>query len=116
MKSECLGCVNAGGEGEVREIGCVFYFEKQGEIANVESSKEITGGNLNEDSKARGIQAAPYFTLTRYKKFAETKGVVLIRGDTVFSSKLSDSNAQCLATFLLGLLGIRFAFQAFVRT
>ncbi|KAL5575322.1 hypothetical protein UlMin_017021 [Ulmus minor] len=49
-----------------------------------------------EDYKARGTQAAPYFTITYYKEFAETKDLVLIRGDVVFASKLSDSEAKWL--------------------
>lgn len=49
-----------------------------------------------EDYKARGTQAAPYFTITYYKDFAETKDLVLIRGDVVFISKLSDSEAKWL--------------------
>ncbi|KAK6932638.1 ATP11, partial [Dillenia turbinata] len=49
-----------------------------------------------EDYKARGTQAAPYFTVTYYTEFAETKDLVLIRGDVVFPSKLSDSEAKWL--------------------
>lgn len=49
-----------------------------------------------EDYKIRGTQAAPYFTVTYYKEFAESKGLVLIRGDVVFSSKLGDSDAEWL--------------------
>ncbi|KAF5205157.1 Atp synthase mitochondrial f1 complex assembly factor [Thalictrum thalictroides] len=49
-----------------------------------------------EDYKARGTQAAPYFTATYYTEFAESKDMVLIRGDVVFTSKLSDSEAQWL--------------------
>lgn len=49
-----------------------------------------------EDYKARGTQAAPYFTATYFTEFAETKDMVLIRGDIVFTSKLSDSEAQWL--------------------
>lgn len=49
-----------------------------------------------EDYKARGTQAAPYFTIMYYKEFAETKDLVLIRGDVVFTSKLSDSEAKWL--------------------
>ncbi|KAK3013523.1 hypothetical protein RJ639_010023, partial [Escallonia herrerae] len=49
-----------------------------------------------EDYKARGTQAAPYFTLSYYTEFAETKDLVLIRGDIVFTSKLSDSEAKWL--------------------
>ncbi|CAM8903445.1 unnamed protein product [Rhodiola kirilowii] len=49
-----------------------------------------------EDYKARGTQAAPYFTVTHYKEFAESKDLVLIRGDIVFSSKLTDDEAKWL--------------------
>ncbi|XP_068653888.1 protein atp11, mitochondrial isoform X2 [Aristolochia californica] len=49
-----------------------------------------------EDYKARGTQAAPYFTITYYTEFAESKDLVLIRGDIVFTSKLSDAEAQWL--------------------
>uniref|UniRef100_A0A0D9VF98 ATP synthase mitochondrial F1 complex assembly factor 1 n=1 Tax=Leersia perrieri TaxID=77586 RepID=A0A0D9VF98_9ORYZ len=49
-----------------------------------------------EDYKARGTQASPYYTITHYTEFAETKDTVLIRGDVVFTSKLTDSEAKCL--------------------
>lgn len=49
-----------------------------------------------EDYKARGTQASPYFTVTHYTEFAESKGMVLFRGDIVFTSKLSDSEARWL--------------------
>lgn len=49
-----------------------------------------------EDYKARGTQASPYFTITYYKEFAETKDIVLIRGDVVFTSKLTDLEAKWL--------------------
>lgn len=49
-----------------------------------------------EDYKARGTQAAPYFTVSYYTEFTESKDLVLIRGDIVFSSKLSDSEAKWL--------------------
>ncbi|KAL0363430.1 UNVERIFIED_CONTAM: hypothetical protein Scaly_1298200 [Sesamum calycinum] len=49
-----------------------------------------------EDYKARGTQAAPYFTATYYKEFADSKDMVLIRGDVVFTSKLSDAEAKWL--------------------
>ncbi|KAK4440013.1 ATP synthase mitochondrial F1 complex assembly factor 1 [Sesamum alatum] len=49
-----------------------------------------------EDYKARGTQAAPYFTATYYKEFADSKDLVLIRGDVVFTSKLSDAEAKWL--------------------
>ncbi|MED6146025.1 hypothetical protein PIB30_030706 [Stylosanthes scabra] len=51
---------------------------------------------VENDYKARGTQAAPYFTVTFYKEFAETKDLVLIRGDVVFTSKLTDSEAEWL--------------------
>lgn len=49
-----------------------------------------------EDYKARGTQAAPYFTVSFYTEFAETKDLVLIRGDVVFTSKLTDEEAKWL--------------------
>ncbi|XP_020999013.2 uncharacterized protein LOC110281371 [Arachis duranensis] len=49
-----------------------------------------------EDYKARRTQAAPYFTVTFYKEFTETRDLVLIRGDVVFTSKLTDSEAEWL--------------------
>ncbi|EPS60985.1 hypothetical protein M569_13813, partial [Genlisea aurea] len=49
-----------------------------------------------EDYKARGTQAAPYLTTTYYREFAETKDLVLIRGDVVFASRLSDDEAKWL--------------------
>ncbi|OVA14483.1 ATP11 [Macleaya cordata] len=49
-----------------------------------------------EDYKARGTQAAPYFTATYFTEFEESKDMVLIRGDIVFTSKLTDSEAQWL--------------------
>lgn len=49
-----------------------------------------------EDYKARGTQASPYFTVSYYTEFAETKDLVLIRGDVVFASKLTDAEAKWL--------------------
>ncbi|KAI3970153.1 hypothetical protein MKW92_036112 [Papaver armeniacum] len=49
-----------------------------------------------EDYKARGTQAAPYFTATYFTEFAETKDMVLVCGDVVFTSKLTDTEAQWL--------------------
>ncbi|WOG89775.1 hypothetical protein DCAR_0209014 [Daucus carota subsp. sativus] len=49
-----------------------------------------------EDYKARGTQAAPYFTASYYTEFAATKDLVLIRGDVVFASKLTDTEAKWL--------------------
>ncbi|GMH02046.1 hypothetical protein Nepgr_003885 [Nepenthes gracilis] len=49
-----------------------------------------------EDYKARGTQASPYLTVCHYTEFAESKGLVLIRGDVVFTSKLNDSEAEWL--------------------
>ncbi|KFK23896.1 hypothetical protein AALP_AAs69390U000500 [Arabis alpina] len=47
-----------------------------------------------EDYKARGTQAAPYLTSTFYTELSETKDLVLIRGDVVFTSKLTDEEAK----------------------
>lgn len=49
-----------------------------------------------EDYKASGTQASPYMTVTFYTEFAESKDLVLIRGDVVFTSKLSDEEAKWL--------------------
>lgn len=49
-----------------------------------------------EDYKARGTQASPYYTVSFYTEFAESKDLVLIRGDVVFTSKLTDSEAKWL--------------------
>ncbi|XP_021766025.1 uncharacterized protein LOC110730532 isoform X1 [Chenopodium quinoa] len=49
-----------------------------------------------EDYKARGTQASPYFTVTHYSEFADTKDLVLVRGDVVFTSKLTDEEAKVL--------------------
>ena len=49
-----------------------------------------------EDYKARGTQASPYLTVTYFKDLADSKDVVLIRGDIVFTSKLSDPEAKWL--------------------
>ncbi|KAK8692590.1 hypothetical protein V6N13_076047 [Hibiscus sabdariffa] len=49
-----------------------------------------------EDYKARGTQASPYFTATFYTDFVESKDLVLIRGDIVFTSKLTDEEAKWL--------------------
>ncbi|XP_010052241.2 ATP synthase mitochondrial F1 complex assembly factor 1 [Eucalyptus grandis] len=49
-----------------------------------------------EDYKASGTQASPYMTVTFYTEFAESKDLVLIRGDVVFTSKLSDAEAKWL--------------------
>ncbi|KAL0785612.1 hypothetical protein Bca101_001858 [Brassica carinata] len=47
-----------------------------------------------EDYKARGTQAAPYLTSTFYTELSETKDLVFIRGDVVFTSKLTDEEAK----------------------
>lgn len=44
-----------------------------------------------EDFRARGSEASPYFTVTHHQDLAESKGLVLVRGDIVFTSQLSDS-------------------------
>ncbi|KAF3512087.1 hypothetical protein F2Q69_00001605 [Brassica cretica] len=47
-----------------------------------------------QDYKARGTQAAPYLTSTFYTELSETKDLVFIRGDVVFTSKLTDEEAK----------------------
>ena len=49
-----------------------------------------------EDYKARGTEAAPYLTSTFYTELSETKDLVFIRGDVVFTSKLTDEEAKWL--------------------
>ncbi|KAM3706501.1 hypothetical protein ACJW31_03G155700 [Castanea mollissima] len=49
-----------------------------------------------EDYKARETQSAPYFTVSYYNEFAESKDLVLIHGDVVFTSKISDTEAKWL--------------------
>ncbi|KAL9271588.1 ATP synthase mitochondrial F1 complex assembly factor 1-like protein [Drosera capensis] len=49
-----------------------------------------------EDYKARGTQASPYLTVCHYDDFAETKDLVLIRGDVVLPNTLVDSEAEWL--------------------
>lgn len=49
-----------------------------------------------ENYKAKGTQASPYLTVSFYKEFAETKDLVLVRGDVVFPGKLSDDEAKWL--------------------
>lgn len=61
-------------------------------FAQVEAPHMIFTGL--EDYKARGTQAAPYLTSTFYTELSETKDLVLIRGDVVFTSKLTDEEAK----------------------
>lgn len=49
-----------------------------------------------EDFKARGPSASPFFTVTHFTELSETKGIVLVRGDVVLPSKLSDDEARAL--------------------
>lgn len=49
-----------------------------------------------EDYKAKGTQASAYFAVSYYTEFAENKDLVLIRGDVVFTSKVTDSEAKWL--------------------
>ncbi|KAI5077900.1 hypothetical protein GOP47_0007724 [Adiantum capillus-veneris] len=49
-----------------------------------------------EDYKMRGTNASPYLTLAHYTELADSKGLVLVRGDIVFPSKLSDIQAKKL--------------------
>ncbi|KAL0740562.1 hypothetical protein Bca4012_082075 [Brassica carinata] len=61
-------------------------------FAQVEAPHMIFTGL--EDYKARGTQAAPYLTSTFYTELSETKDLVFIRGDVVFTSKLTDEEAK----------------------
>ncbi|KAF8110227.1 hypothetical protein N665_0086s0065 [Sinapis alba] len=63
-------------------------------FAQVEAPHMIFTGL--EDYKARGTQAAPYLTSTFYTELSETKDLVFIRGDVVFTSKLTDEEAKWL--------------------
>ncbi|KAI5657239.1 hypothetical protein M9H77_26032 [Catharanthus roseus] len=69
-----------------------------------------------EDYKARGTQASPYFVVTYYKEFAESKGLALIRGDIVLTSKLTDSEAKWLLETMQSfyLNDVRFYFERLV--
>lgn len=49
-----------------------------------------------EDYKIRGTNASPYLTVAHYTELADSKGLVLVRGDIVFPSKLSDVQAKKL--------------------
>lgn len=49
-----------------------------------------------EDYMAKGTEAAPYFTISYYTEFAESNDVVLVKGDIVLTSKLTDSEAKWL--------------------
>jgi len=49
-----------------------------------------------EDYKVRGTEASPYLAVTHYSELAETKKLVLVRGDVVLPGKLSDEEAQAL--------------------
>ena len=43
-----------------------------------------------EDYKVRGTDASPYLTVAHYTELMDTKDLVLVRGDIVFPSKLTD--------------------------
>ncbi|KAL8468156.1 hypothetical protein ACS0TY_031410 [Phlomoides rotata] len=64
------------------------------ELADIWDDFHLGRGHI--DYKARGTQAAPYLTASCYKEFADSKDLVLIRGDVVFTSKLSDDEAKWL--------------------
>lgn len=49
-----------------------------------------------EDYKKRGTNASPYLTVAHYPELADSKGLVLVRGDIIFPSKLSDVEAKQL--------------------
>ncbi|CAN8316076.1 unnamed protein product [Cochlearia groenlandica] len=61
-------------------------------FAQVEAPHMIFTGL--EDYKAKGTQASPYLTTKFYTELAETTDLVLIRGDVVFTSKLTDEEAK----------------------
>ncbi|CAF1819756.1 ATP synthase mitochondrial F1 complex assembly factor 1 [Brassica napus] len=63
-------------------------------FAQVEAPHMIFTGL--EDYKARGTEAAPYLTSKFYTELSETKDLVFIRGDVVFTSKLTDEEAKWL--------------------
>ncbi|KAG5047448.1 hypothetical protein JHK86_016854 [Glycine max] len=69
-------------------------FLRKGQLPPLQTQHMVFTGL--EDYKARGTQAAPYFTVSFYTEFAESKDLVLIRGDVVFTSKLTDSEAKWL--------------------
>ncbi|KAJ7549114.1 hypothetical protein O6H91_07G040600 [Diphasiastrum complanatum] len=61
-----------------------------------------------EDYKARGTQASPYFTVTHYEELADTKGLILVRGDVVFTKNSVEAKklleiAHSLYLTILGL-------------
>lgn len=63
-------------------------------FAQVEAPHMIFTGL--EDYKARGTEAAPYLTSKFYTELSETKDLVFIRGDVVFTSKLTDEEGKWL--------------------
>ncbi|CAN6813962.1 unnamed protein product [Brassica oleracea] len=69
-----------------------FYMNRQSFFVAVEAPHMIFTGL--EDYKARGTQAAPYLTSTFYTELSETKDLVFIQGDVVFTSKLTDEEAK----------------------
>ncbi|KAF3543575.1 hypothetical protein DY000_02001795 [Brassica cretica] len=69
-----------------------LYMNRQSFFVAVEAPRMIFTGL--EDYKARGTQAAPYLTSTFYTELSETKDLVFIRGDVVFTSKLTDEEAK----------------------
>ena len=57
-----------------------------------------------DDYRARGTEAAPYFTVTHYTDLAPSKQLVLVRGDIVFTSRLKDEEVFLLA-YIVTCLG-----------
>ena len=49
-----------------------------------------------EDFKVRGPRAAPFFAVTHYTELAKSKELVLVRGDVVLPSQLSDDEVSTL--------------------
>ena len=52
-----------------------------------------------EDFKVRGPRAAPFFAVTHYTELARSKELVLVRGDVVLPSQLSDDEVSTLVLF-----------------
>lgn len=51
-----------------------------------------------DDYRARGSDATPFLTVTHYTEFSESKGLVLVRGDVVLTSKLSDKEVRTFSS------------------
>jgi ATP synthase F1 complex assembly factor 1 len=47
-----------------------------------------------EDYKIRGSQASPYLVVTHYDELAESKDIVLVRGDIILPNHLKDAEVR----------------------